>query len=402
MPEGSLLPVPARAASAARLLPLLVCLTACGGGDREYEVSEARVASTPSSPAAPGTSTRDRFFAPPPQRARSNALVWDVPAGWEELPAKPMREVTFRVAGDERTECYLALLPGRAGGAADNVNRWRDQMGLAPLTPAEVEVLPSRRVLGVNALLVDLRGDFGGGMGAQAIEDAAMLGAILPTPSGSLFVKMVGPASVVEAETASFDSFLGSLSLTGTGAERGVEEEREPAADPHAGVPGAPPVGGVHGADAPGAHGAAAASTLPHEAPEGWVLDPGRAMRAVSYKLGESGETECYVAILGGAAGGEEANVNRWLQQLGGEALSSEEFAALERVTVLGRPSVLVQGRGSFRGMGGESVDDATLLGVVCTLEGETWFVKMVGPTDEVVAARDEFVAFCKSLEKPH
>jgi hypothetical protein len=65
---------------------------------------------------------------------------------------------------------------------------------------------------------------------------------------------------------------------------------------------------------------------------------------------------------------------------------------------VLGVASPLVEIEGAFRGMRGESIEDALMLGVVCPLAQYTVFVKMVGPVEEARAARAGFVALCESL----
>jgi hypothetical protein len=85
---------------------------------------------------------------------------------------------------------------------------------------------------------------------------------------------------------------------------------------------------------------------------------------------------------------------------MGVPALSSEDFAALERIPVLGTEAIVVEiNSGSFEGMAGEKVDQAGLLGLVCELPDRAVFVKMIGPEPVVGAAREEFLTFCRSLE---
>ena len=122
-------------------------------------------------------------------------------------------------------------------------------------------------------------------------------------------------------------------------------------------------------------------------------------MRVVTFTVGapEDG-TECYVSLLRGAAGGVEANVNRWCGQMGRPALTADEMAGLERVEVLGLPASLVELTGDFTGMSGEVQPGGMLLGVLCELPGQTLFVKMTGPEGAVRAEGGRFQAFCESL----
>ena len=76
-------------------------------------------------------------------------LTWKAPAGWEEVPAGQMRRASVRVKGaDGKTADVGVFPPGIAGRDVDNVNRWRGQVGLAPISEADLaksgqEIVPS-------------------------------------------------------------------------------------------------------------------------------------------------------------------------------------------------------------------------------------------------------------------
>ena len=140
------------------------------------------------------------------------------------------------------------------------------------------------------------------------------------------------------------------------------------------------------------------AGSLTWVTPEGWREAPARTMRDVTFNLGPDDTTECYVAQLGGTAGGVLANLNRWRGQMGQASLSNDEFDALERIPMLGSEGVVVVVPGSFKGMAGEQIEEASLMGAVCPLEGRVVFVKLIGPSAIVEGAHDQFVSFCKSL----
>lgn len=132
------------------------------------------------------------------------------------------------------------------------------------------------------------------------------------------------------------------------------------------------------------------------EAPESWTKAPDRAMRLVTFMAGAENPAECYITTLSGAAGGVEANANRWREQMGQPALHLEAMAALPTIPVLGKEAALVE---VYSPSTGGDQDGRGLLGVICELEDQVVFVKMVGPQATVQAEKDRFLAFCGSLK---
>lgn len=134
------------------------------------------------------------------------------------------------------------------------------------------------------------------------------------------------------------------------------------------------------------------------ELPEGWSQGPDSPMRLATFLIQSDPRAECVLSTLHGDAGGVEANVNRWRAQMGQPPLTPEEIAALPRWPVLGADAVVVEAAGPYTSMGGGTMDDALLLGVVCPMEGNTFFVKMTGARAALEAERERFRAFCLSL----
>ncbi|MEA3365123.1 MAG: hypothetical protein U9Q79_05730 [Candidatus Hydrogenedentes bacterium] len=132
--------------------------------------------------------------------------------------------------------------------------------------------------------------------------------------------------------------------------------------------------------------------------PEGWRQAPARPMRVVTFEIGANNEAECYITILGASGGGIEANINRWRMQMGQKPLSAEEVAALPAIEVLGQPSKWIEIDGPYSGQSGESLQNATLRGLVCPVNEFSVFVKMIGPASVVGPQRANFLAFCQSL----
>jgi len=141
-------------------------------------------------------------------------LDYTLPEGWSEEPASMMRDVNLSFGENGRGECYVTRLPGKGGGLVANVNRWRRQMGAEPLTEQQVSDLPTKPLFGQPATFVSIDGDFSG-MGSQGTKsDYRLLGLILASDAGAVFVKMVGPRQLVKANEEAFDTFTNSLTVS--------------------------------------------------------------------------------------------------------------------------------------------------------------------------------------------
>lgn len=142
-------------------------------------------------------------------------LTYDTPEGWKAQEGSMMRDVNLSFGESDEGECYVARLPGAGGGLVANVNRWRGQMGAEPLADAEVEALPKKPLFGTPATFIDLTGDFSPGMGSTEVkENYRLLGLILASDAGAVFVKMTGPAELIAENAAGFDEFTSSLDVS--------------------------------------------------------------------------------------------------------------------------------------------------------------------------------------------
>ena len=153
-----------------------------------------------------------------PEGASDNSrdgLVWESPAGWRRGPDRSMRTVTYFAGPEGEVECYVAVLGGDGGGLKSNLDRWRQQMGVGPLSSAELAALERIPSLGGDAVLIEVPGSYRG-MSNEHVEDALMLGAMAlqsvgGAPERAVFVKLIGPRHLAEAERASFRQFVASL-----------------------------------------------------------------------------------------------------------------------------------------------------------------------------------------------
>ena len=69
----------------------------------------------------------------PPSPPSANALKWTLPKGWTDAAGSGMRYATLKPPVPGRVDVSVVVLPGPAGGELANVNRWRGQIGLAPI-----------------------------------------------------------------------------------------------------------------------------------------------------------------------------------------------------------------------------------------------------------------------------
>ena len=74
------------------------------------------------------------------QAAAAGELQYTVPAGWRQLPASGIRKATLQV---DDAELSVLVFPGDVGGELANINRWREQIGLAAIE--ESALATSRR-----------------------------------------------------------------------------------------------------------------------------------------------------------------------------------------------------------------------------------------------------------------
>lgn len=151
---------------------------------------------------------------PPPSGTTSTAnkaggIAWTPPAGWTRAPDRSTRLCSFMVDGKDDLQCYITVLAGDAGGPLANVNRWRKQLGRDDLSEKDLAALPQGKMLGVNAVLVEIEGKTSAD--STTSNDALLLGAVCVRPSGSVFVKLSGPNARVAAQRGAFRQFCASL-----------------------------------------------------------------------------------------------------------------------------------------------------------------------------------------------
>ncbi len=145
--------------------------------------------------------------------AKPDKLTYTAPPGWKETDKVVKRggiEVRYEVAlkveeGGASALLTVSKFPPRAGSVAQNINRWRDQVGLEPLDEdAMLKAVKELRVGGSRAMRVDFTG-----------PERRVLGVVVPRDDFTWFIKMDGPSNLVGKQKAAFDDFVGSVKFDG-------------------------------------------------------------------------------------------------------------------------------------------------------------------------------------------
>ncbi|MCA9247374.1 MAG: hypothetical protein KDA42_09675 [Planctomycetales bacterium] len=276
----------------------------------------------------------------------ANNPVWEKPEAWTSKPASEFRFATLLLPSPSgELELAISSLGYGADGHDNfmlaNVNRWRRQMALPPLSllalPENTEEIDLN---GVKAYVVDMNGRFEAG-GMQA-------------------------------------PFAG-------GATGG------------AGLPdGHPPIAAGQGSIPPAAGPPAAATTkLECEAPEGWLEQAASGFRKAAFLIADGDDkAEVTIIDLAAAAGDLLPNVNRWRSQV---SLPEIDAAQLDKDT---QPIEGKNWKGSYYVLAGP--DDAesrqTILGVITIVGDRSWFIKLTGPAELAEKERENFEAFARSV----
>lgn len=273
---------------------------------------------------------------------------WKLPDGWSEVPSKEeMRAATFQIVGEIPLEASVTTLPG--DGTKDdyilkNVNRWRGQLSLKPVTEktlynaeSKTEETRSIDIEGRKVVLVNLVGySKPGGMGGA------------PFAGGGARPNRPAPSEVAQAGPADQ---------------------------------------------------AAASSGLKYKAPESWKPGKTSQFRKASFVAKDAKDPKLQAEItiidLPAAGGGGEllANVNRWRSQVGLPPTTSDDLKLeAKEVDVAGAKGTMVE----LKGEKGDAKQ--TILGVMAVQGKTAWFIKLHGDAAVAAAEKERFEEFVKSV----
>ena len=144
-----------------------------------------------------------KMAAMPPQDAGAPQIKWKTPEGWMEVPPSAMRYASFSATDGNggKIDISIATFAGDGGSDADNVNRWRQQIGLPPVdgTTVTSQVTPMKTA-DTTFSATDIAGATARTVAAWTRRDGRVW-----------FFKATGPNAAVEKEKPNFVKFIESV-----------------------------------------------------------------------------------------------------------------------------------------------------------------------------------------------
>jgi hypothetical protein len=174
---------------------LVIMIPACDRSDQQIKVYRLVKAPLES---APGEQKL-------PAAAATPQIKWKLPDGWGEGVPSTMRYASFAATEEngEKVDISVVTFPGDGGNDLDNVNRWRQQIGLAAVDAGELNsIIAPFQSTQINFSTADMIG-----------LDSRTLAAWVRREGRSWFFKLTGPKDAVEKQKPNFVRFLQSISF---------------------------------------------------------------------------------------------------------------------------------------------------------------------------------------------
>lgn len=322
------------------------------GGCKRATVAVYDVPKEQASPSLPNRATAPGSPAP------KGRIEWTKPEAWSELAPTAFRKGNYVYEGSDggKVAITVSSFPGNVGGILANVNRWRGQAGLSPITDDALEQsLSNLSVEGQSGQLVDIL--------PESNDPAAVriVAAIFLYGGESWFFKMSGPQEAVASQVPAFDGFVRELKF--------FDSDTPPASDSKQ-----------------------SASELAFDIPQGWTESSGSSMRIASYEIIKEGfpAADFSITSFPGDAGGLSANVNRWRRQLGLPSWSDEQIENERKI--------IEHGDLSFAFFDLKPSGDAEkaavkerIFAAILKREGRSWFFKLKGDVFLLETQRKKF-----------
>lgn len=139
---------------------------------------------------------------PAPDAKPASAADWKIPTGWKSVAPGAMQVAKFSVPEKDgaKADATVSVFPSSTGGTLGNVNRWRGQIGLPPVSEAELAPLVKALDEKIpNSEVVDL-----------ANNGRRLVGVIVPRDGQWFFFKLLGDETAVAAQKDAFLAFAKS------------------------------------------------------------------------------------------------------------------------------------------------------------------------------------------------
>lgn len=284
--------------------------------------------------------------------------VWNLPENWRAGDERPMRFATlFSAAGEDAAELAISSLPSGQPLAA-NVNRWRNQLGLSPLS--EQKILDG---------LIQITGD------------------------KTRFL-------IFDAKGPKYDTGMPGMGGMGTPPFAGSDPAAAQPANPtmedfHSGVGEAMPAQGDDELPPP--------DSFQFAPPEGWESGKRSSIVFGRWTKTFSGDAVAEMSLLNIRPTDEswQLNLQAWGNQAGVADLSKADEITTS-IKIDGTDAKLVRLDGEKEETGGKSVSRSVIICMFKDHEGEGWVVKLSGERPAVDEARPDFDKFLESIKLGH
>jgi hypothetical protein len=141
-------------------------------------------------------------------------FTFQAPAGWERVEAQSsFRKAQFKITDPKSKQpgevVFFNFGPGQGGGTQANVERWFSQFeGSREKIQAKTE---SKTVGNTKVTYAQARGTYMSGMPGgprTAQPNSGLLGAILESDQGNVFIRLTGPVELVQKATQNFKKMV--------------------------------------------------------------------------------------------------------------------------------------------------------------------------------------------------
>lgn len=350
----------------------LILLTSC----RDPKIRSYRIAKAADSPAS-AAQPPPGMTAPTATAKSRPGITWQKPDAWKEQTGNTMRIGNFLIGEKDgvKTELAVTAFPGDVGGDFANVNRWRGQIQLPPITEAELPAAISSLDLPTGKFqLIDITS-------TEPLLDgkfkARILGAWLKQPDHTWFFKITGDEATVGAQHDALVAFLRTVAFSAP--------ETKPSAPANTNDMPMPPMPAMDSASVPPPP--AGDNSLVWSAPASWTTKPLGQMRKGSYTVGEA---DLSITMLAAASNPLLENINRWRRQIALPPLAETDLSAQTTTLAAGDLKITVIDYAN---------NTSRVLGGILYLGDEAWFFKLSGPDAAVATQKAAFLEFLKTVK---
>jgi hypothetical protein len=132
-------------------------------------------------------------------------IKYTLPKGWKETP--PVAPQIHRFVTGDPDDPVVISISSAGGGRVDNIDRWRRQVGLGPISQDELaSAVSPTQVFDLKAEQIEI-------IGPPGEKQQAILGVIAPSGRTSWFIKLQGPVKPALEQKKNFEAFVKSLQM---------------------------------------------------------------------------------------------------------------------------------------------------------------------------------------------